>query len=137
MPVSLAWSNSAVTVLGCRLGNDYQVDWLFLLARFDGQLILWKHRRLSFRGCALVANLLGLPLFWYQATIFDIPKVIIPQLNKILFGFIQQKKREWLVRSSVTLPLASGGLRVVNVAQKLSSLRAVWIRRYLAPPHSS
>ena len=72
LPVPLNWSSVSITVLGCRLGNDLSVDWDSLITKFEDQLRLWKHRQLSFRGL-LIANILGLSTFWYQATIFDVP----------------------------------------------------------------
>jgi hypothetical protein len=136
LPVDLNWSNDFITVLGCRISNANQADWHSLLERFNSQLVLWKQRQLSFRGRALIANVLGLSIFWYQATIFDVPKTVIHAINKILFPFVWGKKREWMARTSVTQPVAQGGLGVVDVARKISSLRAVWFRRYLShSPH--
>ena len=133
MPIPLNWCNDAITVLGCRLSNDNQVDWNSLVERFAGQLLLWKQRQLSFRGRAMNANMLGLSIFWYQATLFEIPKTVVVRINKILFPFVWDKKREWMVRSSVTQSLAQGGLGVADVERKLLSLRAVWLRRYSSP----
>ena len=136
LPVQLNWSNIFITVLGCRLANDDTVDWDSLLSRFQGQLALWKQRQLSFRGRALISNMLGLSIFWYQATIFDMPKLVIHEINKLLFPFVWGKKREWMARTSVTQPLAAGSLGVVDVAKKVSSLHAVWFRRYFTlDPH--
>ena len=86
LPVPLNWSNAAMTVLGCRLGND-AVDWNSLIERFEGKLCLWKQRQLTFRGRVLIANMLGLSIFWYQATIFDMPKTVIFRINKIFVPF--------------------------------------------------
>jgi hypothetical protein len=134
LPVPLNWSNVSITVLGCRLGNDLSVDWDSLITKFEDQLRLWKSRQLSFRGRALIANVLGLSAFRYQATIFDVPKLIVHRINKLLFPFVWNKKKEWMARSSVTQPLAAGGLGVVDVLRKISSLRAVWLRRYFSGP---
>ena len=137
LPVPLNWSSESITVLGCRLGNDVSVDWDSLLVKFGDQLNLWKSRQLSFRGRALIANLLGLSVFWYHATVFDVPKTVIAKINKILFPFVWSKKREWMARSSVTQALAAGGLGVVDVSRKIASLRTIWLRRFLsaANPH--
>ena len=96
LPVPLNWSNVAITVLGCRLGNDDAVDWNLLIERFEGKLCLWKQHQLTFHGRALIANMLGLSIFWYQATIFDMPKTVIYRINKILFPFVWGKKHEWM-----------------------------------------
>ncbi len=129
LPIQLNWSNHFITVLGCRISNDDSVDWASLIDRFSGQLALWKHRQLSFRRRALICNMLGLSIFWYQVTVFDMPKTIIHAINKILFPFVWRKKREWMARTSVTQPLSEGGLGIVDVSRKVASLRAVWWRR--------
>ena len=134
-PVSLNWCNDSITVLGCKLGNIEAVDWDSLIIKFEQQLTLWKQRQLSFRGRALVANVLGLSLFWYHATIFDMPKTIVFKVNKILFPFIWNRKREWMARTSVIQPYHQGGLGVVDISQKLLSLRSVWLRRFFSDPH--
>ncbi len=85
LPIQLNWSNSFITVLGCQVSNDSvdvsvdvrsddSVDWVSLLDRFSGQLALWKHCQLSFWGWALVSNMLGLSIFWYQATVLICPR---------------------------------------------------------------
>ena len=43
----------------------------------------------------MIANMLGLSLFWYQATIFDFPKTVIFRVNKLLFHFVWNKKSGW------------------------------------------
>ena len=110
LPVLLNWSYAYITVLGCRIGNEVSVDWDGLICKFQDQLCIWKGRHLSFRGRALIANVLGLSLFWYHATVFDVPTIVITRINKLLFPFVWGKKREWMARTSVTQPLAAGGL---------------------------
>ena len=135
LPVQLDWSSEAITVLGCQIGNEESVDWDGLITKFQNQITLWQQRQLSFRGRALVANVLGLSLFWYQATVFDMPKTVIFKINKILFPFVWGKKREWMARTSVIQPLHQGGLGVVDISQKVLPLRSVWLRRFFLQPH--
>ena len=135
LPIQLNWSSVAITVLGCNIANMESVNWTELINKFEAQLSLWKQRQLSFRGRALVANVLGLSLFWYQATVFDMPKTIIFKINKLLFPFVWNKKREWMARTCVIQPLHRGGLGVVDITSKLLSLRAVWLRRFFCHPH--
>jgi hypothetical protein len=86
------------------LCTDYKME------KFGNQLSVWKSRQLSFRGCAMIANVLGLSIFWYQATIFDVPKTVIFRIDKLLFPFVWSKKRECMARSSITQSLADGSL---------------------------
>ena len=130
--IPLNWSTEEITVLGCKLGPGVQPDWGHLLTKLEDLLALWKRRQLSYHGRALIVNVLGLSLFWYQATMFDVPKTIVARINKLIFSFIWNKKREWLARSSLTQPFADGGLGVVDVAHKILSLRSAWLRRFLS-----
>ena len=135
LPIQLNWSREATTVLGCRIANEESVNWDDLITKFENQLTLWKQGQLSFRSRALIANVLGLSLFLYQATVFDMPKTIVLKVNKVLFPFVRNKKRKWMSRASVVQPLHQGGLGVVDISQKLLSLRAVWLRRFFCQPH--
>ena len=63
------------------------------------------------------------------------PKTVIHKIKKILFPFVWGKKREWMARTSVIQPLHQGGLGVVDISQKVLSLRAVWLRRFFCHPH--
>ena len=94
LPIDLNWLSEAITVLGFRIAMVESVDWENLIINFDSQLMLWKHRQLSFRDRALISNVLGLSLFWYHDTVFDMPKTVIHQINKLLFPFVWSKKRE-------------------------------------------
>ena len=135
LPFTLNWSSEAITVLGCRVANEESVHWDDLITKFEKQLTLWKQRQLSFHARALIANVLGLSLFGYQATVFDMPKTVVFKVNKILFPFVWSKKREWMSRASAVQLLPKGGLGVVDVSHKLLSLRAVWLRRFFCQPH--
>ena len=100
VPVQLDWSSEAITVLGCQIVIEESVDWDGLINKFQSQLTLLQQRRFSFRGRVLVANVLGLSLFWYEATVFDMLKTVIFKINKILFPFEWGEKREWMARTS-------------------------------------
>ena len=132
--LQLDWSSEAITLLGCQIANEESVDWDSLITKFESQITLWQQGQLSFPGRALVANVLGLSVFWYQATVFDMPKTVFFQIIKILFPFVWGKKREWMARTSVIQPLHQGGLGVVDISQKALSLRAVWLLCFFSHP---
>lgn len=136
MPISLAWSNVSIPVLGCDLGPAVEPNWEALIGKFQDQLALWKSRKLSFHGRAMIANVLGLSLFWYQASIFAVPALVITRINKLLFPFVWNRKTEYLARATVTQSVLHGGLGVVDFSRKVSSLRSLWLRRYLSPAHA-
>ena len=103
-PVDFRFSSSHIEVLGSRLSNEGGEDWGLLLKKLEKVFQSWAHRKLSFRGPALITNSLGLSTFWYLGSIRLIPTKIIHEINKLVFPFVWGKKREWLGRSSVTQP---------------------------------
>ena len=131
LPVQLKWTMESLTILGCRIGNSTSPDWDKLLKKFKNKLTSWSSRSLSLQGRTLLANSMGLSIFWYQSTIFDIPKTIMHAVNKLLFPFIWNKPKEPIARSSAVAPRFRGGLGIVHLGNKVLSLRTIWIRRLL------
>ena len=134
LPVQLKWSSSHITALGCRIGNDSTIDWNPLTKKLTNLITSWKHRSLSFQGRSLIINILGVSLFWYLASVEVMPKLVINNLNKLIFSFVWSKAYEPIRRTSLYLPPKDGGLGIVNVSLKISSLHALWMVRFLLQP---
>ena len=91
LPAPLKWTSEHLIILGCRLGSDVLPDWDIFINKFKNKLSSWSNRTLSLQERTLLANTLGLSIFWYQATIFDMPKTVIHAVNKLVFPFIWNK----------------------------------------------
>ena len=110
------------------LSNGSSVaSWQNSLRKLDSVLTSWESR--SFHGRALVANTLGLSLFWYLSSFLPMPDSVVHSVNSRLFLFVWRKKREWLARSSVTQRPGQGGLGVIDLDRKISAIHAIWVRR--------
>lgn len=131
LQVDITWKTDSLIILGCQVGHKATPDWPRIIDHLRSAVSTWSSRSLSLQGRTLLTNTLGLSLFWYQATIFDLPKTAIHAINKIIFPFIWNKPREPIARSSAIAPRLRGGLGVVHVATKLLSLRTIWLRRLL------
>ena len=83
------------------------------------------------RGRLLVACMLGVSRFWYLGSTVPVDSRLAPRRSKPVFSFVWDYKREWLSRSSASLPPSHGGLGTVDMASKLASLRVMWIKRFL------
>ena len=115
--------------MGSTLSNGSSVaSWQNSLRKFDSVLKSWESRQLSFHGPALVANTLGLSLFWYLSSFLPMPDSVVHSVNSRLFLFVWRKKREWLARSSVTQRPGQGGLGVIDLDRKISAIHAMWVR---------
>ena len=134
LPIALDWSSSHITVMGSRLANDGKESWEKGLRSLDSLTACWSSRNLSFHGRALVANTLGLSLFWYLASFSFMPADVIKTINTHVFSFLW-KKTEWLARSSVVQRVPQGGLGLIDIGCKLQSLHVLWIRRLVQHEH--
>ena len=130
-PVDLKWKSSYIEVLGARISPDGYQDWEPALKALDNVFLSWQHRRLSYRGRALVACMLGISRFWYLGSTLPVSSDLAPRITRSVFAFVWNNKREWLSRSSASLPLSQGGLGVVNIASKLASLRVMSVKSFL------
>ncbi|CAB3986639.1 Transposon TX1 uncharacterized 149 kDa [Paramuricea clavata] len=134
LPIALDWSNVEIIVLGSRISNDEE-QWESKIKALKTTLTAWNRRALSFRGRALIANMLGLSTLWYLCSFSVIPEAIIKAVNGEIFPFVWRKKREWLARSSVTQRPNQGGLGVVDVYRRMLSLHVLWVKRLIFRPN--
>jgi hypothetical protein len=135
LPIALDWSNVEIIVLGSRISNDNEGQWESKIKALKTTLTAWNRRELSFRGCALIANILGLSTLWCLCSFSVIPEAIIKAVNGEVFPFVWRKKREWLGRSSVTQRPNQGGLGVVDIHRKMLSLHVLWVKRLIFRPN--
>ena len=94
----------------------------------------WQRRKLSYRSRALVTSSFGLSRLWYLGSVAPLGSDVISRVNQLAFRFIWNNDGEWLQRSSVCLPLRSGGLGMVHVDSKLALLHVMWVKRFLIGP---
>ena len=82
---------------------------LHLIKALGNVFLSWQHRRLSYRGRALVACMLGISRFWYLGSTVPVSSDLAPRITRSVFAFVWNYKREWLSRSSASLPPSQGG----------------------------
>jgi hypothetical protein len=88
LPIALDWSNVEIIVLGSRISNDNEGQWESKIKALKTTLTAWNRRELSFCGCALIANMLGLSTLWCLCSFSVIPEAIIKAVNGEEFFFI-------------------------------------------------
>ena len=71
LPVNLDWSSSKIKVLGVFIGvgNLEEANWRPRITAVENVLASWRQRQLTFRGRALVINVLALTRVWYVASL--------------------------------------------------------------------
>lgn len=132
-PVALLWSSVKLKVLGAFIGpGDLEEDnWRPRLTAIENTLNAWRARHLSYRGRALVINVLGLSRIWYLASVVPVPDWVVCELNSLVFKFFWKGKVDLVARSVVVQPCCAGGFGVVSIRLKVHALLVQWVRRLL------
>ena len=89
LPIALDWSSQSITIMGAIISNFRSDEsWSSLVQQLDKILASWSQRKLSFHGWALIANTLGLSLFWYLGSFLVMPSNVIATINSRIFPFV-------------------------------------------------
>ena len=86
-------------------------------------------RNLSFKGRAIVANILAASKLWYLASFDHVPKEIINEANSKLWNFIWRGKREVIKRGIFIQRYDDCGKKVVNIEEKINALQLKWLMK--------
>lgn len=132
-PVALLWSAVKLTALGAFIGPGYleEDNWRPRLTTIENTLNAWRARHLSYRGCALVINMLGLSRIWYLASVISVPNWVVRELNSLVFKFFWKGKVDLVAQSVVVQPCCAGSFGVVSIRLKVQTLLVQWVRRLL------
>ena len=76
-PVAFRWSSSHIVALGSCLNINGNQNWEPQVTKLSSVLNSWQGFSLSFRGCTLIVNVLGLSVFWYLFNIVCVPNELI------------------------------------------------------------
>ena len=88
-------------------------------------------RNLTYYGKVIIIKLLLLSQLIYLATCYKIPNKHIKELNKIIFSFLWNSKKEKVKRVVVMNPVSQGGLGMIDIDSRMRSLRLSWLPNIL------
>ena len=115
----ITWcTDEFVRILGVHFNNDYQHTKYFNMQACIRQMEecakTQSQRNLSLKGKTVVINTLILSKLWFMANVFPIPKDLIPEINKIIFGYLWKgSAAEPIARETLFLPRDRGGLGIL------------------------
>ena len=123
-PIALQWSSAWVKVLGVYVGSvDLEEEnWRPRIEAATNCLDTWRHRKLSFRGRAVVINALTLSRIWYVAALIHVPQWAVREIIALIFPFFWHGKRDLVKRSIVIQPTSSFCFSLVSVQYKIWAL---------------
>ena len=130
----LKWNDEPIKYLGIYLTRNKteseQLNWFSKLEKVKAILKFWKMRNISIYGKVVILKSLIISQFVYVASVLPTPQKLVKDLNKLLFNFIWNSKREKVKRSVLLNPIESGGLGMFDVLTKFKSLYLSWFINY-------
>ena len=137
----LKFTENPIKCLGIYVGKNIQeienLNWEGRSEKIRGILDSWRMRNLSLYGKVTVIKHLIISQMVYTATAVPVPSKIIKIVNKLIFTFLWNSKKERVKRSICQLPEKQGGLGMFNLESKCQSLRLSWIKRYFTGEESA
>ena len=131
----IEWSEEPIKYLGVALTSNTdlfnELNWLVKIDKIQKVISLWKMRNLTFYGKIVVIKILLISQLIYLGTCYTMPPKYVKKLNKILYSFLWNSKREKVKRAVVINSTLQGGLGMVDLDAKLTSLRLSWIPKIL------
>ena len=98
-------------------------------SKFNKKLHIWNRVRRSLRGKKIIINQL-LSKLWYIVQIYTIPKYIKKEIEKRIYNFLQNNKKN---QTSQTLRRS---LDILDIDTQLNSLKIKLIQKLLNPTNS-
>ena len=131
--IPLTWcTDEFVRILGVHFNNDYKHTKYFNIQACIRQMEectkTQSQRNLSLKGKTIVINTLILSKLWLMANTFPIPKDLIPEINKIMFGYLWKGSgAEPIARETLFLPRDGGGLGILAPLIQGQALRIKYL----------
>ena len=99
------------------------------LTKIKSKGSFWKSRKLSLIGRVHVVNIFSLSRLWYRTEIFSIPTHILHELQIFILYFVWAGNKHEVNKQLMSANLDQGGLKLVNIQNKITSQRIVWLSK--------
>ena len=127
------FSEKPVKALGIYFGHDTKecekLNWEAKIAKIESLISTWRKRNLTMIGKILIIKSLVLPVFTFLASCTVTPVIYVKQIEKILFDFIWEGKKDKVKRNTIIGNLKDGGLNMPDIVSYFDSLKLSWIPR--------
>ena len=122
-----------VKLLGYRFAHKdlYKENWKPVLDKFSKALQDWKFRNTSFRGRAVLAEVMGASKIWYLGGTLDMPNKFITDFNSKFYKFLWRDKVECLKRDTMIRPYFDGGVGAIDIESKLHAFRILHVKELI------
>ena len=108
---------------------ENEENFIKLIKKIENVLKIWRTRSLTVQGKIAILKTLAISKDIHPAVVTNVPHAIIDQLNKIQKDFIWNRKHPKIRHSTFCNTFENGGLKSVDIPNKLTSLQCSWIKR--------
>ena len=123
------WSNKDINVLGVTITHDNLIEKNYnsIIEKARETLSAWQNRGLTLLGRVQVVNTMIASLFVYKMMVLpQIPKTVVKNMDNLIRNYLWGGKKSKIAYNILQLPKKEGGLNLVNLQKKDTSLKATW-----------
>ena len=136
---NMKWDTGPIKLLGISIcdseNENYNQNFEPKIKQMKSLFNIWKQRRLSLKGKITIINSLAASLLVYPCTCLETPAKVLTQVNKLFLDFLWDNGSSKIAKYTVIRQINEGGLKLINLESKLSSLKLTWIKRSLMNPN--
>ena len=126
----LVWDPGGAVVLGIDLKKDHDLQYMEITEKAQKIANTWYYSWLTLTGKILIVNTLIASLYVYAMQTLNNPSPhVYEQIEKIVYKFLWKGKRAKIPMNLLKRPRDQGGLGLVDMRIKNSSLKIAWIFR--------
>ena len=130
-PFGISWVKK-IKIFGIFFGevSNFEI-WNPVYKKIVKTLNLYKSRCMSLYGKALIVNVMVLSKLWYLCSVLCLPEYYVVLIEREIFNFIWDGKIELLRRNICYFRKSEGGINLVDVRLKISSLHLSQISKII------
>ena len=128
-PFGISWVDQ-MKVFGIMYGNFNESNfWNNVYRKIVNTLNLYRCRHLSLYGKAMIVNVMALSKLWYICSVLCVPERFIALIEKEIFRFVWSDRMELVNRNTCFLPKDKGGIALVDIRMKITSIQLCQISK--------
>lgn len=121
----------------CSLEDHYSLNFKPQLAKVKGVCESWSARSLSIKGKVTLVNSLMTSLLQYQCASIHTTPQVYKEYRKLITDFIWSGRKAKVAYSTLILPVAQGGLQLIDLNNRVRVSVLQWVRRLIKRPKSN
>ena len=133
----IEWNKNDTKILGIIFTPDplvnQKLNWEKIRKEIKSRACLLSARSLSLKGKAQIVNTMLLSKAWTVGRVYPPTNDVIRKINKIIFGYIWNKKHEPIARESLFQPLQKGGIGLLSLEIQCAAMQTLDIAEVGTP----